>query len=820
MGNKSSLHQRGMSFLLIFLTSGALILGACATPSTHQPTSDASEAPIIESLQVQPSPEQTVVEIVSSRPTHYTAFTLMDPPRVILDVRGEPGPDLRETLEVNDGNVREIRFEKGKTQTMTTRVVVALARAVDFDTVDQENMIRLTLTPKGVPPGMAEPSESQLAAEAQETEKASVTPSEPRIFFKPRPIDLNQVLGVDFTMLDGGRSLLVVTTDKRVPYNLERTGPKRLLLTLEKSTIPPLLMRRLDSRYFEGTVDRVKASLTDSEVALDISLREMVPFHVKQTDSAISIDFGPTAMRPPEKRLMPLRVSEAQAVEVVEGAPEEAREEAPEEAREEVREEAPEEAREEAPAEAPEYTPVTPSVAEVMPSPRYQPALPSISRAARGKYKGEPMYLDFVNAEVTNILRLINEVSEENIIWDPAIAGKKVSMVLKNVPWDQALDLILVNNDLAKRQVGRNIIWITTKEKMAKLEAEERKRQQEYEARIEAERQRKLAELEKKKQLAPLITEFIPLDFANADEVKQHIVPSDRGSISVDARTNTIIIKDIAENIEEAKKVVKQFDTPVKQIMIEARIVDASTNFSQELGVRWGIPGSAAGVNAQRRDNTGVSFGIPTDATTYPSGMDSLVGGTFSSNAPSDWTPNLGFSIGYLTSTTLGAITINAEIALAETEGKAKVISAPKVIASNGESATIARGSTFYLEAAENVEPKEVTAQLSLQVTPTVSYNNYVTLEVTVKDEQEQFRGKTGKDLTTKLMIKSGETIVIGGIYTENVAEDESGIPYLRSIPILGWLFKAQLQSREKTELLIFLTPTVVSTGGEARAAL
>jgi type IV pilus assembly protein PilQ len=168
----------------------------------------------------------------------------------------------------------------------------------------------------------------------------------------------------------------------------------------------------------------------------------------------------------------------------------------------------------------------------------------------------------------------------------------------------------------------------------------------------------------------------------------------------------------------------------------------------------------------------------------------------------------------------LGAITINAEIALAETEGKAKIISAPKVIASNGESATIARGSTFYLEAAENVEPKEVTAQLSLEVTPTVSYNNFVTMEVTVKDEQEQFRGKTGKDLSTKLMIKSGETIVIGGIYTETSAEDESGIPYLRSVPFLGWLFKAKLETRDRTELLIFLTPTVVSTGGDAKASL
>jgi type IV pilus assembly protein PilQ len=743
------------------------------------------------------------VEIQSSRPTHYTAFTLIDPPRVILDIRGEPGPGLRQTTEVNDGNVREIRFEKGKTQTMTTRLVVALVRAVDYDAVEQENRIRLTLTPKGPPPGTAQRSEDQTDAGPQEAAKPGViTPAEPRIFFKPRPIGLNQVLGVDFTMLDAGRSLFVVTTDKKVPYHLERSGPKTLLLTLEESTIPPLLMRRLDSRYFDGTVDRVKAKLTDSQVALAISLREMVPFHVKQTESAISIDFGPTTIAPPEKRLMPLKVSEAQAVQVVRTPAEGAPEEAPEVIR---------------------VQPPPPTKAEAIgPPPVRETTYPSVTPPVGRRYSGEPMYLDFVNAEVTNILRLINEVSEENIIWDPAISGKKVSMVLKNVPWDQALELILVNNDLAKRQVSRNIIWITTKEKMSKIEAEERKRQQEAEARLEAERKRKLEAVEKKKQLEPLITEFIPLDFATAEEIKQHIVLSDRGTISTDARTNTIIIKDIFENIEEAKKTVKQFDTPVKQIMIEARIVDASTNFSRDLGVRWGIPATAAGVNAQRRSTTGVGFGIPTDATGFigAGGKSSLVGGTFSSNAPTDWAPNLGLSIGYLTGSTLGAITLNAEIALAETEGKAKVISAPKVIASNGESATIARGSTFYLEAAENVEPKEVTAQLSLEVTPTVSYNNFVTMEVTVKDETEQPRGKTGKDLATKLMIKSGETIVIGGIYTETVSKDESGIPYLRSIPGLGWLFKAQLETRDRTELLIFLTPTVVSTGGKARAAL
>ena len=800
MANKSSLCQRGVLFLLIFFTSGALLLSACATPPSQQATTGASDAPIIEALEVQPSPEQTVVEIQSSRPTNYTAFTLIDPPRVILDIRGELGPDLRQTKEVNDENVREIRFEKGKTQTMTTRVVVALARAVDYDAVKQDNRIRLTLTPKGTPSGTAQLAETQTVTGPQEREKAGAsTSAEPRIFFKPRPIGLNQVLGVDFTMINGGRSLLVVTTDKKVPYNLERSGPKTLLLTLEESTIPPLLMRRLDSRYFEGTVDRVKASLTDSQVALAISLREMVPFHVKQTESAISIDFGPTTIAPPEKRLMPLKVSEAKVVQVVR-APAEG-----------------------APQEAPRVTPVQPPPkrADAFAPPAVGvTTYPSATQPSPKRYTGEPMYLDFVNAEVTNILRLINEVSEENIIWDPAIAGKKVSMVLKNVPWDQALELILVNNDLAKRQVSPNIIWITTKEKMSKIEAEEKKREQEALARIEAERKRKLEEQEKRKQLEPLVTEFIPLDFATADEIKQHIALSDRGTISTDVRTNTIIIKDIAEVIEEAKKTVEQFDTPVKQIMIEARIVEAGTTFRRELGVRWGF-GDAVGVNAQRRSNTGVSFGIPTDATSYTMGMDSLVGGTFSSNAPADWAPNLGFSVGYLTSSMLGTITVNAEIALAETEGKVKIISAPKVIASNGESAKIGRGSEFYLPPAENVEPKEVTAELSLEVTPTVSFNDFVTMEVAVKDEQQtSASSKTTKNVTTKLMIKSGETIVIGGIYTEQSAEDESGIPWLRSIPGLGWLFKAKLETSQRAELLIFLTPTVISTAGKERASL
>ena len=714
---------------------------------------------------------------------------MIDPPRVIVDIRGEPGSNLRQTTEVDDGNVREIRLEKGNTQTLTTRLVVGLERAVDYEVVEQDNIITLTLRPEELPLGSPQPLETKVAMESQEAEeveKAGVAAAEPRVFFKPRPIGMNQVLGVDFAMLDGGRSLLVVTTDMKVSYHLERKGPKILVLTLEESTIPPLLMRRLDSRYFEGTVDRVKASVTDSQVILAILLREMVPFHVKQTDAGISVDFAPTVVRPPEKRLVPLKVTEAQAVEVV--------------------------------------SPVQPSLPEVAvvragltPTVAPRPGTGAPQKA----YTGEPMYLDFVNAEVTNILRLINEVSKENIIWDPAIAGRTVSMVLKDVPWDQALDLILVNNDLAKKRVAPNILWITTRDKLAKIEADERRKQQEYEARIDAERKRKLEEKEKKKALEPLITEFIGIDFATADEIKQHIVLSDRGSITTDARTNMIIIKDIAESVEEAKKIIKQFDTPVKQIMIEARIVDASTTFGRDLGLVWD-PETTAWRRSQNVEVT-----VPPNAlsTSGEEGFTSpglrVWGGSFTTNVPSaSWVGNIGLHFAKLTSSGMGALTLDARLALAESEGKAKTLSAPKVIASNGESATISRGTTFYLEAAENVEAKEVTAMLSLDVTPTVSYNDFVTMEVNVKDETASGKTKSGKDLTTKLMVKSGETIVIGGIYKEDSSETETGFPYLRNIPILGWLFKARTNTLTRSELLIFLTPTVLPPPGKAQAGL
>ncbi len=776
MGNKANLCKKVISSLSIPLGVGVLFFSACATPTTQQTVTEESETPIIESLSVRPSAEGTVVEIVNSRPAPYMAFKLIDPPRVIVDIPGKLGSGLQKTTKLDDENVREIRMEPGATQTLTTRMVVSLVRDVDYETVDQGPIITLTLTPRE-PFRVAEVSKIAEAPEPPQSDSA-----EPRIFFDPdETTGLNQILGVDYMMLDGGRSLLVVTTDKKATYEMQRKGPKMLELTLEESTIPPLLMRRLDSQFFEGAVDRIKASVMDSQVVLDVSLRDVVPFHVKQTLAGISVDFEATPVKPPVKTLRPVQVAETTPVRVAEMT--------------QMRVDSPQEtSTTDVPVPlASMQTLATTKTSTLTSGPTLQKA-PKI-------YTGTPMSFDFVDAEVTNILRAINEMTDLNIISDPAIAGERINLSVDDVPWDQVLDIILLTNNLAERQIAPNIIMITTADKMASIEAEERRKEQVEAAKIDAERKRVIQEREKEKELAPLITEYIPMDFARVEDIKQHIVLSDRGTVSTDARTNTIIIKDIAESIEEAWEVVRQFDTPVKQIMIEARLVDAETNFGRDLGVEWTT-------NRMWQHDDGTNFGL--DPTAYDSNSDMVLGGAVSSNAPQGWESNIGFTLARLTNQGLGTFSLDAYLAYAESEGTAKVISAPKVIASNGESATIARGTTFYLAAAENVEHKEVKAELSLEVTSTVSHNNFVTMEVSVKDETAGEARKSGKDLSTKLMVASGETIVIGGIYKEDRSEETSGIPVLKDIPVLGWAFKAKSKTVSKSELLIFITPTVL----------
>lgn len=797
MGKMRSLFKKGV-LSLVGMTAAGWVLYGCATIVDNQAATEKAKAPVIEAVKVSSSQDQTVVEFMNSEPVFYTAFKLQDPPRIVLDLRGVPGAQLPRSKEVNSAGVKHIVIEEGKTQVMTTRAVIHTTEPLLYHTEPKGNVIALTLM-----------SEKPLAAPVPEkktaaVEKTGVTPFEPRIFFKDTPGPLTQILGIDFTLLDQGKSRLIVTTDKKTKYDLNQQGPKTLILKVPDATIPPLIMRHLDSKHFEGAVDWVKASLSQKDVAIAITLREMVPFHVKQTESAITIDFGPTVIKPPEKKIVPLQPAQAPAQTSGQALTQTI-----------IRP-----VHEHGGSSVIKLTPIAKEGEPVIVAPPEagDPRAPKV-------YTGERMTMDFVNADVTNVLRLIGEVSNLNIVWGPEVRGT-VSMRFKDIPWDQALDLILENNNLGKRQAG-NVIWIAPRTVIANLERAEQEKIVAYNKKLEEQKKQK----EEEKKQEPMVTEYIPIDFAKADEIKPLIktgiglTPGDEvvldaesgraRRISTDSRTNTIILTDLMSNVQKAKDIAKQFDQPVKQVMIEARIVDATDSFVRDLGLRWDQ------FQIQKLSDTTIPWttmsGLdtaPSDPTAFPvppAGKN--VSPTFTSNAPEGWRPNLGLVFSTLSGSGLTATVLDAKLALAESEGKTKIISAPKVLAMNGQAATIKRGDQIIIPATENVPSQTIDANLSLKVTPTVSYNNFVSLELDVTDDQAITAARIQKKaITTKLMIKNGDTVVIGGIYTETERENEEGIPGLRRVPLLGWLFKARSINNQKTELLIFLTPTVVAS--------
>jgi type IV pilus assembly protein PilQ len=385
-------------------------------------------------------------------------------------------------------------------------------------------------------------------------------------------------------------------------------------------------------------------------------------------------------------------------------------------------------------------------------------------------------------------------------------------MRLKNVPWDQALDMILANNSLAKREQG-NVIWITTVSKMAQYESDERKRREE----IDAETKRKLDEQKKQAELEPLITEYLPLDFASTKDIKPHLdsIKSARGKVSEDDRTNTMIMTDTVSVLESAGKLVKQFDVPVKQIMIEARVVDATDEFTRNLGVKWTNRTKAYYFNKGTGTYTVPPTAFTGDGTPLNTTGQLAYGTTFSTNAPTSWASNIGFAVARITNSGAGFLTLDAQLALSESEGKSKTISAPKVIAREGTEAIIKRGATllFQTGTSDKVDYKEVEALLELIVTPIkVSFNDFITLKVKVTDDVPVGKDQINKkSIETTLMVKTGDTVVLGGIYKEEGSNQESGIPFLRRIPILGYIFNAKTRFLNKSELLIFITPSVLA---------
>jgi len=457
-------------------------------------------------------------------------------------------------------------------------------------------------------------------------------------------------------------------------------------------------------------------------------------------------------------------------------------------------------------------------VLEVRPKPKAAYVDPS-----KREYKGERLTLNFQDIETRAVLQLLAETSGQNIVVSDSVQGN-VTLRLQNVPWDQALDIVLRTKGLDKRQEG-NVIYVAPAEELAA-----RERQQ-------AESRKALTEL------APVRTEYLQVNYAKASDLAALIqsqgktsLLSDRGSVSIDERTNTLLLADTAERLADVRRLVQTLDIPVKQVLIEARIVIVNDDFSRELGVRFGGAfvgnyGSNDGLMYVGSGGLDVVPGEsgPTINPTSPGGAG-LSGTQVQTPTVADrYMVNLPIAnpAGKLAMTLLDTdYMIDLEITAAQREGRGEVISSPRVITANGKEAVIEQGTEIpYQESASSgaTTTQFKKAVLSLKVTPQITPDDRIILDLTVsKDSVGQILpSATGgavpsidtRNVTTQVLVNDGQTVVLGGILETERRDTVNKVPFLGDIPGLGYLFRSKSKTDNKDELLIFVTPKILREG-------
>jgi type IV pilus assembly protein PilQ len=403
------------------------------------------------------------------------------------------------------------------------------------------------------------------------------------------------------------------------------------------------------------------------------------------------------------------------------------------------------------------------------------------------RYTGKKISLNLVDADLKQVFRLFHEISGLNFVLDPSVDGK-VTIVLDNVPWDQALDIILKNNALDKI-VENNVIRIAPTSKLAS-EAASRKQLKEA----------------KELEVEP-VTVTRTLSYAKAKDVERVVreggVLSPRGKVIIDERTNTLIVSDIPKRVEPIEALLGTLDTETPQVMIEARIVETSRQFVQDFGVVWGFSAIA---DASRGTSTPLSF--PHNAS-VKYGLNLPGAGEASS---------LAFKFGNV----LDSFTLDVALNALETEGRGRILSSPKIATQNNERAEIEQGVRIPVvnTTATEINVEFVSASLRLAVTPQITAEGTVILDVQVENNSPDFVNSVGdvpaintQRAQTKVLIADGGTTVIGGIFTVNEGQSETGVPWFRKIPVFGWLFKTRNITNENRELLIFITPKIMKIG-------
>lgn len=425
-------------------------------------------------------------------------------------------------------------------------------------------------------------------------------------------------------------------------------------------------------------------------------------------------------------------------------------------------------------------------------------------QGSRGGYQGEKLSLNFQNVDVRRLLQVIGEFTGLNMVVSDSVNGS-ITLILKDVPWDQALDIIMQQKGLDMRKNG-NVILIAPREELATKE------------KLDFESKQQIGDLE------PVRTESFQLNYQKADAVQKLLTDSSqrmlskRGSAVVDARTNILFVQDTQTRLEDVRALIAKIDLPVKQVLIEARIVEADDTFSKNIGVRLGYNAAATTSGA------GAVVGGSLDATGYRTGQI---------ETKPDFTKSLGVNLpANPRSGTAGAFSfilfnasktafLNTEISALEADGRGKIISSPRVMTANQVEALIEQGVEIPYQQATSSGATSISfrkANLSLKVKPQITPDGKITMTLDVNKDSPSTKVTTGagvaidtKHVKTEVLVENGGTVVIGGIYTQNQTETTTRIPFFGDLPYIGFLFKNNAKTDDKTELLVFITPKIVN---------
>ena len=416
----------------------------------------------------------------------------------------------------------------------------------------------------------------------------------------------------------------------------------------------------------------------------------------------------------------------------------------------------------------------------------------------------EVISLDFQNADVRNLFRIFAEISGLNVILSPEVGGS-VNIRMMDVPWNQAMEIILTNSALGRECFGNNIVRVATKVVLA-AEA----------SALVAEKNRAVADRTTERDSQDLVTEVVRINHADITELSTSLTAlrsaRQDGRITVDTRTSTLILNDLRHHVNDMLEAIKILDIPTPQVLIEAKIVEISKSFTQELGIQWGLtgeaissaPGSLA-INGGANANTaadGSAFQVDLRQSTdiaagSVSGFDLLLGGL------------------------LPGLDLNVRLEALEKQGKGRILSSPKVTTADNKEARIRSGKQipYQVTSAEGNSIQFVDAELSLTVTPHVTSDNSVYMVIDATKNAADFTQLVGtvptittKETHTEVLVGNGDTTVLGGIYESASTENKKAVPFLSKIPLLGFLFKSFADSDVITELLVFITPTIIET--------